>query len=48
MRNKTLYSVILFLFDNLGGVEDCAETWWGTTWNDIKCDGKQPSICEMI
>jgi len=34
--------------NNSGGVEDCAETWWGTTWNDINCGSKQPSICEMI
>ena len=34
--------------DNYKGVEDCGETWTGTTWNDGPCSGKQPSICEMI
>merc|ERR1719278_2073986 len=33
---------------NNSGNEDCGETWTGTTWNDSKCDTKQPSICEMI
>ena len=31
-----------------GGVEDCVETWTGTTWNDGRCYEEQPSICEMI
>ena len=31
-----------------GNGEDCGETWHGTTWNDSTCEGKQPSICEMI
>ena len=39
---------VTLFFYNSGGVEDCAETWWGTTWNVQNCNDKQPSICEMI
>ena len=31
-----------------GIIEDCGETFTGTTWNDGKCYQEQPSICEMI
>ena len=42
-----VYTNWAFGFDQSGN-EDCGETWHGTTWNDSTCEGKQPSICEMI
>ena len=29
------------------GNEDCALTWFGTNWNDGRCDNKFHSICEI-
>ena len=36
--------------DNYGGAQDCGMIWYasGWKWDDVQCDSKQASICEII